>query len=273
MDNVLPLLGKLAEAPQDMIQLNSGKNRSLILISILAVSLLSLATILPATISAAASSNSQYAAYSVTGTNSTRTFSATVNQTIAPDSAKSGFSIITLALGFSSSNLTYSKVVNSSEALFPVIPSIGNQSFTYQYHNYSISATISEIGSGSVSFNGATYTTSNYDFSVSVTNSSGGGQPMTASGQLSTLPSGLLYSASISARSYKVTIMLVGTNLAPGSDPASSRMTTTTAAEVAAGGIGTVAVGVGAFAFFKRKGSAAKAGTTTEEQKPLHHVD
>jgi hypothetical protein len=237
--------------------------RASILASLFAVAILSFAMVLPAV---AAQSSGQYVTYSVTATNSTRTISATVNETIA-SSSKSGFSIVTLELASSMSNLTYSKLVNSSEALFPVIPPIGNQSFTYQIHNYSISASVSQISGGSVTFDGVSYSTTNYAFAVSVSNASGGLQT-TASGQLSALPSGLLYSAVINANSYKIQVQLLKTNLPLGGDPHSSNTTTI---EIIGGGVAAIIIGVGAFAFFRRKN--APRNTALKENEPLYHVD
>ncbi|MHB8565549.1 MAG: hypothetical protein ACYC7D_04315 [Nitrososphaerales archaeon] len=205
--------------------------------------------------------SSGYVAYSITATNSTRTISANVNETITPSTT--GLSTLSLQLISSMSNFSYSRLVNSSQALFPYLPVTGNQSFSYQYHNYFISASITQTGTGSATISGATYPTTEYTFSVSVSKLNG--SQMSASGQLSTFPSGLVNSITASSNGYTINIQLLETNLALNST--SSSPDTTTMAIV--GGTGTLAAGVGAFAFFRRK----KESVNANEEKPLYHVD
>ena len=214
---------------------------------------------------AASTQGSQYAAYRITATTPMRSISAVVNETISPTST-SGFSSLSLQLASNMGNFSYSKIMNSSKVMFPYFPSIANQSLSYQYHNYSISASIAQIGTGSVSYQSQTYTLTNYAFNVS--GSKTGGSPMAASGHASVFPSGLVYSATITANGTDtILVQLVGTNLALNSTSNSSQATSV----AIAGGAGSILAGVGAFVFYRHKNNSARQGKT--EDKPLYHVD
>jgi len=214
----------------------------------------------------------QYASYRISGTAENHSFSAVVNESVAPSSA-TGMSDVTLAIGSSTQNLTYSKIMNSSDVILPYFPTISNQSLTYQFHNYSISASITQAGSTSAGYNGQTYSLSNFTFNVSV---SGGNKmwassqsPMGVTGSALVFPSGLVYSASIVANGTDVlSIQLLGTNLPLTSDPSSSITTTTVGV---AGAAGSILVGVGAFVIYRRKNNSQSQGAN--ESKPLYHVD
>ena len=127
-------------------------------------SFMSLAMLAPAV--GAASTSSQYAAYSISGNFGNHSITAIVNETVAPSSA-SGMSDLTLKIASTMSNFSYSKIINSSRVIFPYFPTVANQSFTYQVKNYSISASIAQTGTGSANYGGKTYSLTNYTFSVS----------------------------------------------------------------------------------------------------------
>lgn len=165
------------------------------------------------------------------------------------------------------SNLSYSRLVNSSYAMLPVIPNVGNFSFSQQFHNVSVSASITKIGTGNAEISGSTYATTSYSFQV--TASRANGKTITASGELSTLPSGLLYSATINAKGYTIQVALLGTNAALS---ASSQSSSTTTSAAIIGGSGAAIVGLGAFAFYKRRSSSSEP-KAEGESKPLYHVD
>ncbi|MDG6905154.1 MAG: hypothetical protein JRN20_05135 [Nitrososphaerota archaeon] len=206
----------------------------------------------------------QYATYSVTATNSTSTYSATVNESITPST--NGMSDISLQLVTSLSNLSYSRLVNSTYAMFPILPISGNQSFSYQTQNYSIAFTLVETGSGSATVSGAQYTTTNYDFSVS---GSGHSLQVSATGSLSVLPSGLVYSATVIANgTMSAHAQLVTTNLPLASTSSSS---STMQKATIAGGTSAAVFGVGALVFYRHHKAThlSQAG----KDKPLYHVD
>ncbi len=235
-----------------------------------AVLFLSMAVVV---VPAFAASAPEFASYRISGSGEGHSFSAVVNETVAPSSA-SGMSDVTLQIGSAMQNLTYSKIMNSSQVILPYFPTISNQSLTYQFHNYSISASINQGGSTSASYNGQSYSLSNFTFSVSV---SGGGQMGAASqappgitGSVLVFPSGLVYSASIVANGTDtVSVQLLGTNLSFTSQSGSSPMTTTSIA--VAGGAGSILAGVGAFVFYRRKNNSHSPNPS--ESKPLYHVD
>ena len=212
-----------------------------------------------------ATTASQYAAYSISGNFGNHSISALVNETVAPSSS-TGMSDLTLKVASSMENFSYSKIMNSSKVILPYFPTVANQSFSYQIHNYSISASIAQTGTGSATFNGKTYTLTDYTFSVS--GAKLGGSPMSATGGASVFPSGLVYSAWVAANaSETIHVQLVGTNLAL--DATSGSAQTTSIA--VAGGAGSILAGVGAFAFYKRKSNPQK--TNENGEKPLYHVD
>ena len=232
-----------------------------VVISLLALT--SFAFILP-TVAASGQNSSQFVAYTITATNSTATHSVVVNETVSPSSS-AGRSIITLQLSSSSTNFTISRLVNSSLAILPYLPSIGNQSFSYQGHNYTVSLSLVNTGTQSVTVSGTTYTVTNYEFQVS--GSGMNGFAGSASGQLSVLPSGLVYSASVNARGYTIQLDLLATNAALGSSNSS-----TSAPVVIGGGVGAVAAGLGLFALYKKRSSGNAEGSAEQGEKPLYHV-
>lgn len=94
---------------------------------------------------------------------------------------------------------------------------------------------------------------------------------MSASGQLSTLPSGLMYSASVSVNGYNAKVQLLATNLALNTTTSTSSSTKTVQI---ASGVGILAVGLGAIAFYKKRGvNSSDEPKQGEEKKPLYHVD
>ena len=90
---------------------------------------------------------------------------------------------------------------------------------------------------------------------------------MSATGNASVFPSGLVYSATIVANSTDtVQIQLLGTNLGLNSTSGGSQTTSI----AVAGGAGSILAGVGAFVFYKRKNPSANSKA---DDKPLYHVD
>jgi membrane-bound inhibitor of C-type lysozyme len=212
----------------------------------------------------------QFVSYNVSGSGNGHSFSATVNETVS-QSSMSGMSDFTIQIGSAMSNFSYSKIMNSSQIILPYFPTIANQSLTYQFHNYTITASITQSGTGSANYDGKTYTLSNYTFVVTASGQSqmsGQSQVMSATGSASVFPSGLVYSASFVANGTDtVNVQLLSTNLAL--DPSSGSSQTTTSIAVA-GSAASVLAGVGVFVAYKRRNSTSeKSG----ESKPLYHVD
>jgi hypothetical protein len=157
------------------------KTRVMLLVSLFAI--LSPLVVLP--VVASSGGAPQFATYNITLTNSTQTTSVVVNESITPST--NGMSDLALQLVSSTSNLSYSRLVNSTYAMFPVIPSVGNQSFSYQSHNYSIAVSIVQTGKSSATVSGVSYTTTNYAFSANASLS--GNYEFSAIGNLTLLPS------------------------------------------------------------------------------------
>ncbi|MHB2035570.1 MAG: hypothetical protein ACYCPW_02365 [Nitrososphaerales archaeon] len=214
---------------------------------------------------AASAQSGQYAAYTVTATTSVKSFSGVVNETVSPSST-SGRSDLTLQVISSSFNFSISKLVNSSLAMLPYLPSIGNQSFSYQGHNFTASVSLVKTGTGTATVSGTSYTITNYSFQVS--GSKVGGVTRSVSGELSALPSGLVYSATVNANNFTLQAHLVGTNAALSASTSSS----TSAPLVIGASVGAIAAGVGLIALYRRR-NASCAGSDQKEEKPLYHVD
>jgi len=211
----------------------------------------------------AATTAPQYASYSVSGSYGGHSFHAIVNESVA-SSSTAGKSDVTLSVASAMGNLSYSKIINASQVILPYFPTVANQSFTYEFHNYSITATINQAGSSSASFSGKSQTVSNYTFSVNVS----GNRSMSATGSASVFPSGLVYAATVVANGTDtISIQLLSTNLSLTSQSGSSAQSTTSIA--VAGSAASILIGVGAFVVYKRK----NVSHPSNSEKPLYHVD
>ena len=161
--------------------------------------------------------NSGYVQYTVTINGQEfselpRTF--TLNESVQPAS-QNGFVAITLALSSESTNFSYSRDLNSSSLpeIFPYISGLSNQSFSYEIKGISLSAEIAQYGNVQIVFNGTTYQASNYQVSFSATNSSTN-QMISISGNLVSMPSGLIYSIDLSINgTIQINSQLLSTNL------------------------------------------------------------
>lgn len=227
-----------------------------------AVSLLALVPLVQAaTTTSSASPSSGYVAYSIQATYNGTTSSALVNESVTPSSSP-GESIIQLAVSGTASNFTYSRSVNSSLTLFPYLPAISNQTFSYSDKNYSIAASVSQHGTSKVSFDGKSYTLTDYSFSATVTSVNGS---HTITGSISAFPSDLVYSVSAQSNGSSVTATLTATSLALSAGSSSP------AVQAASAGIGlSLAAGVVAVSLgvrMKRKQGPSGAST------PDHWVD
>jgi hypothetical protein len=226
-----------------------------------------------ATNASSSSSNQGYVTYQVTLTRGTNQTVFVVNESSVPTN-QNGFVDITFRLLSNQQNLSYSRVVNTSALpeIFPFIPGITNQSFSYNVYGFLINASISSAGSTSASFNGAGYTGSKYLLDLSATNSSNG-QSMSATGNIIALPSGLVYSVQLEQAgnsAISVSVKLLSTNL-PLSDPSNTVSTTEGAAMVGAGVLGAAAFAVPFWKLRKKKNSAA--ASEEADKKPSYWVD
>jgi hypothetical protein len=215
----------------------------------------------------AAGSNQGFVVYQVAVTNSQQTNrSFVINETVVP-SAKSGFSIVSLALIDSSWNVTFSKLLNTSAfpELLPFIPAVSNQSFSYSRGGYTVNVHFANIGRAPITFDGVSYTGNNYSLVVTVTNST---MRSTFHGAFLTTPSGLLYSATLSGESGSmVNVKLESTNLSITDSTAATSVEGATIISV--GLVGAAALAV-PFWKFSRKRNVVQRPT---EEKPSHWVD
>lgn len=227
-----------------------------------AVSLLALVPLVQASSTASAGSpSSGYVTYAVQATYNGTTKAASVNETVTPSSSP-GESIILLAVSGTQSNFTYSRAVNSSLTLFPYLPTIANQSYTYSNDSHSLAATISQQGTSQVTFGGKSYTLTDYSFSADVASANGS---RSISGSVSAFPSDLVYSVSAQSNGTSVSATLTATSLAL------SAGSSAPAVQAASAGIGlSLAAGVVALSLGVRmKRKHAPSGTST----PDHWVD
>jgi len=202
-----------------------------------------------------------FVTYQVSLTSPKGQHSVIVNETVGP-SAKAGYSDLVLQLFGTLQNLTYSKFVNSSEVLFPYLPSVAPQSFDYSNGTkYSVHVNVTVAGTKMVTFRGGQYTLDVLAISLSATY---GTKSVEANGTIETFPSTLVYSAVVGNSTARLQAVLQATNLSLNS----SAPQMATAAYVGAGaGIGALVLG-GAF-LLKRRERRVK----NQEEKPLHWVD
>ncbi len=212
--------------------------------------------------SAAAQPVRGFATYAVTVSSPKGDHSILVNESVQ-QSDKAGYSDLTLQVIGGRQNLTYSKLVNASENLFPYLPGIGTQSFDYSNGTaYKVQVNVTSSGTAPVTFKGVQYSLNVLVISV---HASYGARSFRVNGTVETFPSTLVYSASVGNHTARLQAVLQATDL-PLVPSSSSQMAT--AAYVGAGiGIGALAVG-GAFLLRRREKKVEK-----QEEKPLHWVD
>lgn len=200
--------------------------------------------------------------------------SATVNYSVAP-TGQAGFVDITLALSSAMTNFTYSKAVNSSSLpeIFPYLPGLTNQSFSYQTQGVSITANLVNAGQVTVSFNGTSYQATNYQASITASNASSA-QSFSASGTVTSMPSGLINSAQLTLnQTTTINVTLLSTDLSLNAPPAGINVV---GASLFGGAIIAVAA-IAALAVYRRtqqKKKSAQPQTLQENsEKPSYGVD
>ncbi|HTY74564.1 MAG TPA: hypothetical protein VMD05_03260 [Candidatus Nanoarchaeia archaeon] len=200
--------------------------------------------------------------------------SATVNYSVAPTS-QAGFVDITLALSSTQTNFTYSKALNASSLpeIYPYLPGLTNQSFSYQTQGIFLTANLVNQGQVAVTFNGTSYQATKYQISVTAQNSSSQ-QSFGATGTVTSMPSGLISDAQLTLnQTTTITVTLVSTNLSLNAPPTSIN---TVGASLFGGAIIAVAA-IAAFAAYrnqKAKKSAAKTQMAgAENSQPSYGVD
>ncbi len=218
----------------------------------------------------AATPTSGYVQYSITVNRqgaSNMPWTITVNESAQPAS-QSGFVALTLSLSSNVLNFTYSKDVNSSSLpeTFPYLSGLTSQSFSYQLSGVSISANINNTGSSNVTFNGKSYQATNYQVSLSATNSTSG-KSVSATGSIISMPSGLVDSAQFLINgTTSINAQLLSTNL-PLTDP-QSNVNTVGVSLLVVGLFVAVAIAVPAvFKIAKHRNPSNSASTDETEGK------
>jgi hypothetical protein len=226
------------------------------------VSLLALVPLAQAASTAGSvSPSSGYVAYSVQLTQNGTTRAASVNESVTPSSS-AGQSIIFLTVRGTQSNFTYSHVANASLTLFPYLPAISNQSYSYSNSSYTVSATISQQGTSQVTFQGSSYTLTDYAFSAHVGSAN---RSTTVTGTVSAFPSDLVYSATAHANSTSVAATLTATSLSLSGAAAAPALQAASAGVGLSLAAGAVALSLGV----RMKRKQAPAGPSN----PDHWVD
>lgn len=201
--------------------------------------------------------------------------SSLLNESAQP-TGQNGLVQLTVSLASSLRNITYARVLNISSLpeIFPYLAGISNQTFSYQTQQIVLTIHIHNAGSVPIIFNSVNYQGTNYEVSASVSYSTLG-TPVSASGNIVTLPSGLIYSAQLQAyTTYSIKLQLVATSL-PAVDPPSN----TSPLGVALFTLGIIgAVGFAVPSIFlriksKRKPQPAVEGEPQNEKKPSYWVD
>ena len=201
--------------------------------------------------------------------------SSLVNESAQP-TGQNGLVQLTVSLASSLRNITYTRVLNVSSLpeIFPYLAGISNQTFSYQTSQIAFTIHVRNAGSVPITFNSVNYQGTNYEVSASVSHSALG-TPVSVSGNIITLPSGLIYSAQLQPYStYSVQFQLVATSL-PVVDPPSN----TFPLGVALFALGIVgAVGFAVPSIFLRIKSKPKPRPAIEddpqgEKKPSYWVD
>lgn len=122
---------------------------------------------------------------------------------------------VTVSVSSNSANFTYSRDVNASSApeIFPFLPSVTNQSLTYQASGVYVNVKLANVGTAPVDFNGTTYQATKYLVSFSAENSSSY-LSGTWTGNVTCMPSGLVNTVQLSlGQTATVNATLISTNL------------------------------------------------------------
>jgi hypothetical protein len=213
----------------------------------------------------ASNSNLGFAAYRVTVTlPGGGEHSILVNETVH-GTDRVGFSDLILQVTGGEQNLTYSKLVNSSQNYFPYLTNAVSQSFDFSNGSaYAVHANFSAAGTTSVTFGGNKYALSVFDIAVAGTYRN---RTVGADGTIEVFPSSLVYSASIGNEIARIVAVLQATDLPLTKPPAGIG---TTADYVGAGLAIGGAAAVGAALVVSHREEKAE---TESEKKPLHWVD
>jgi hypothetical protein len=135
-----------------------------------------------------------FAAYSIQVSSMGVSHEIVVNASVSATS-NAGYDKLVLGIVSGSTDLNYSRSINSSDDISPFLPAVTNQSFTYHSNGASLTLNIMKNGSVPLQFQGGNYKLASYALSATVQRN---GTSKTISGTLLAFPSGLIYSVSFS---------------------------------------------------------------------------
>jgi hypothetical protein len=208
-------------------------------------------------------STSGFAAYSVNVTYHGVSRSLTVNESITPTSNQA-FDQLVLKVLSTGWNFNYSRSINSTLALFPFLPSVSNQTFSFARGQSRVSLAVARNGTSTVAFQGDTYKLSSNTLSVNYATANSTGS---LTGAFYTFPSGLLYSlkGSVDGTS-SIGVTLLSTSL-----PLNAAASSSSTLQVASAGIGAgAALSVVALSLGIRH---KRQNGHTSDRKPDYWVD
>jgi hypothetical protein len=104
-----------------------------------------------AALTQAASAN--YVSYSVNSKGPGVSENYVINESVTPTS-NPNLSVLTFAIAGQTWNLSYSQSINSSKVFYPYVPGITNRSLSYSAHGYSVTVTLTDLGSAGILFGG-----------------------------------------------------------------------------------------------------------------------
>ena len=138
--------------------------------------------------------------------------SFTVNETVVP-AVQSDFVNLTLRISSNIGNFSYSKDANSSALplVFPFLPDLTNQSFSYQFQTINLHMNYASIGQVQLTFNGTSYQATKYFVFFTASNNASSVQ---GNGTITALPSGLIYNTELTVnQTVTIDATLLSTNL------------------------------------------------------------
>ncbi len=225
------------------------------------ISLLAVVPLAQAATTTSSAPSSGYVAYSIHAVQNGTARDVSVNESVTP-STTAGKSILLLAVKAASTNFTYSHTVNSSSTLFPYLPGISNESYSYSGKSYTVTAKITQQGSSQVTFQGKAYTVTNYAFSATIVSKNG---TQTITGTVSAFPSDLVYSVSAQTSKASLSATLTATSLSLNTPAAAPALQAASAGLGISLAVGAVALSLGV-RMKRKQGSAGPS-------KPDHWVD
>jgi hypothetical protein len=213
-------------------------------------------------VGAAFASSQGFAVYGLTFVSHGVPRNLTINESMVA-SRDPGLDNLVLRVLSGSWNFNYSRLVNSSLQLFPFVPAIPGQNFSFAYGSSHVSANLAMNGTAAVEFQGNSYQVTSFSFSAQLSSTKVTGS---VSGTFSTFPSGLLYALKAQTNgTSSLAVVLQSTSL-PLSAGASSSALQMASAGLGAGAIvSVVALSLGIRSRHRQKGQP--------ETKPDYWVD